>query len=143
VYADTSLDETVRETIWENLPAGIQAYGHDTGTVVDSQGFTQEVDFSHPDEEPVYVIINLTKTGTYGGDALVASNVANFIQALAVGASVYEAQLYAPVFAAGGVLDISELWISLSNPPTGPGSIALTPRQKATCLSAQVTVVST
>ena len=143
VYADHALDSLVRETIWDNLPAGIQAYGADTGTIVDSQGFTQEVDFSHPTEEPVYAIIHLSKTGTYGGDALVSSNVANFIQALAVGASVYEAQLYAPVFAAGGVLDIAELWISLSNPPTGPGSITLTPRQKATCLSSQVTVVST
>ena len=143
VYADAALNAAIREAIWANLAAGIRPYGSTHGTVTDSQGFTQEVDFSHPTEVPIYAIVNLTKTAAYGGDALVAANVANFIQALAVGGSVYDTQLYAPIFAAGGVVDVTKLWISATNPPTGAGNVALTTRQKATCLSAQVTVVST
>jgi hypothetical protein len=90
------------------------------------------------------VRVELTKSSTgYGGDALVASNIAAFINALSVGVSVIDTQLYAPVFAAGGVADVTKLWIATSNPPLGPGNLAMTSRQKATSITGNIVVVST
>jgi hypothetical protein len=58
-------DETeLRETIWAGKPAGIQPYGSDTGTITDSRGNSQEVDFSYADQELVWITYAVTKKST-------------------------------------------------------------------------------
>ena len=143
VQANTATDAQIRAVIWANLAAGIRAYGTTTGTVVDSQGFSQEVDFTHAAEVPIYVIVNLTKNADYDSDAAVKTALAAYINALILGEDVVDTQLYAPIFACGGVVDVTKLWSSATNPPTSPGNVTITSRQKATSLTANITVVAT
>ena len=142
VQANTATDAQIRAVIWANLAAGIRAYGTTTGTVVDSQGFTQEVDFTHAALVPIYAIVHLTKNADYDSDAAVKTAIAAYINALILGEDVVDTQLYAPIFGCGGVVDVTELWISATNPPTGPGNVTITSRQKATSLTANITVVA-
>lgn len=136
-------DAAIRQVIWDNLAAGIRAYGTTTGTVTDSQGISQQVDFTHADEVPIYVTIELSKNIDYGGDTLVKTLVAAHINALILGQDVADSAINVPIFAAGGVDDVTKLWIKDSSPPTGVGNVTITSRQKATCLTADISVTST
>ena len=145
VDTDAGNDAAVRACIWANISGGIRPYGSTHGTVTDSQGFPQEVDFSHPTEVPIYALIHLTETADYPGDAYVQSAIAAFINALALGNDVIQTQLYSTVFGVGGVTDVTRLWIGTSSPATAGDNLTIGSREKATCAnsSSDVTVVST
>ena len=143
VHADAGYDQSVRECIWDNLAAGIRAYGTTLGTITDSQGFTQQIDFTHAAEIPIYATVELAKDSEYPGDAFVKQAIADFINDLTIGEDVYDTQLYSPIFGVGGVVDVTKLWISKTSPPTGPGNIVIGSRERATCITANVGVTST
>lgn len=143
VDTDPENDDAVRACIWANIAGGIRPYGSTHGTVTDSQGFAHEVDFSHPTEVPIYSLIHLTKTADYPGDAFVQSADAAFINALVLGGDVIQTQLYSSVFGVGGVTDVTRLWIGTSSPATAGDNLTIGSREKATCSSSDVTVVST
>lgn len=74
-------DNEVAQTIFDNLPIGIESYGagSDSGTAVDDEGNTQTVAFSRPDEHRVYArITGTSEAALYPGDAAVQEVVADF-----------------------------------------------------------------
>ena len=61
-------DQEIWDAIGRAKPAGIQAFGDETGTYTDSQGFDNPVSFSRPDEVDIYLDLDLTVTSDYPSD---------------------------------------------------------------------------
>lgn len=54
------LDADIRAKLWETVAAGIETYGNVSGTITDSNGDTQNVYFSRPTEQYVWVEVTIT-----------------------------------------------------------------------------------
>jgi uncharacterized phage protein gp47/JayE len=52
-------DDDIRAKLWETVAAGIQTYGNESGTITDSNGDTQDVYFSRPVTEYVWIIVTV------------------------------------------------------------------------------------
>lgn len=53
-------DQQIADTIWKDKPAGIQSNGNTTIDIVDTMGYSHEINFSRPEEIPIVVVLNLT-----------------------------------------------------------------------------------
>lgn len=53
-------DDDIAETIWNSQPSGILSYGNTSVNIIDQEGYTQEIQFSRP--ENVYIWLNATYT---------------------------------------------------------------------------------
>lgn len=75
-------DDEIRAAIWEKAPAGIELFGGVDGTIVDSQGITQDVDFSRPTEIDIYLEIDVTTTIDFpvGGDVIMLAAILAYAQ---------------------------------------------------------------
>lgn len=128
---------TLRAAIWANKPAGIQAYGANSGTTPDSQGNLQTVAYSTPTEVDIYVqvniIANVSVWNTTSGPAdvlaaLLAYGNLIFTNAKDVVSSALEAQC----FAVAGILDVSCLTSTVNlGAATTRATIAIGTRQFA------------
>lgn len=78
----------VIEEIWARQPAGILAYGDQVYTVVDENGYSQEVAFSYADPVEIYMEAELTYTTEYGGDTAVEDSILAEALTLSVGDDV-------------------------------------------------------
>lgn len=54
------LDSDVAETIWLNMPSGIQTHGNTAEVVVDSSGNDQDINFSRPTNVYIWLEIDIT-----------------------------------------------------------------------------------
>lgn len=50
--------QEIVDTIWLSKAAGISTFGNQSGTTVDSQGFTQDINWSRPTEVDIYVTVD-------------------------------------------------------------------------------------
>lgn len=90
----------IGKAIWKNKPAGIETFGNTTVTIVDSQGFNQDIDFIRPVEVPVY--IDLTITALQGFDAKgpeqIKQAIIDFLDSkYGVGDNIIYSRLYTPI----------------------------------------------
>jgi len=96
-------DQEIAQKLWEIKAAGIQTYGNTTETIIDSNGFEQEIKFSRPD--PVYVWIKAEYTLL--DDVTMPDSVIDELKAailakgadFSVGDDVIYQQFYAPIYA--------------------------------------------
>jgi len=84
-----SLD-AIAASIFGSKPAGIETFGSITRTIVDSQGFAQNVSFSRPTGLLIYVEIDLSVDANYpaNGDTQVQNALVSFGNALGIGQDV-------------------------------------------------------
>ncbi len=119
-YVQGGSNADIFQSIWENKPAGIKPDGTVTGTIVDSQGLTQNIAFERPVVKNVYITIRITRsiaTFPSNGTTLVRDALAAFINALQIGADVIVyPQLIASLNAIVGVLDV-EIGIAFTAAP--------------------------
>lgn len=54
--------DEIEDKIWETKPAGIRTYGNQAGTIVDSMGFTHDINWSRPTELDIYLEVDITVT---------------------------------------------------------------------------------
>lgn len=138
------VDADIRTAIWKSVAAGIYTYGSVSGTITDAAGNSQTVRFSRPTDRTIYVRIDVTKdalTFPADGSTQIKTSVAAWAQAnLGIGDDVVQSQLYGPVFDISGVVDVTKLWISFSNPATTPNNLSITSRQIADIQTANITV---
>lgn len=75
-------DDEVANEIWRVQPSGIQSYGNTTIDVEDSQGETQTINFSRPENVYIYLKVkrSLYSEETYptNGDELIKENIVNW-----------------------------------------------------------------
>ncbi len=116
-------DQDIADLIWLVKPAGIETYGTETVSVVDSQGISHDILFSRATEIYLWVRVTLTLTSeeTYpvDGDAQVALNVLEYAQTLEIGDDVYVQRFYAPIYEVPGIAT-ALVEIATSATPGGP-----------------------
>jgi len=135
-------DQTILDTLFEVKPAGIQAYGSVTGTVVDSMGVSHDVAFSRPTAVPIYLELDVTTTSEAPGDAaqIVEEAILAYADTLGIGDDVI---VYPKLV---GVLDqfswitdvVTRIGTALS--PTLDNNITIGPAEVAEFDTTRVTV---
>ncbi len=134
-------DEDIWQAVWENVPVGIQIIGDEEGTVVDDEGFDQDVAFSRPDEVTIWVDITLEKVADdYGGDDAVKAAIIEWGDAQTMGKNAVASAISAQAFGVDGVLDVSEVLINTTDPPVASTTIQITRRQLAVYDTSRITV---
>jgi hypothetical protein len=152
-------DAAVRTAILGSKAAGTRAYGSNTGTIVDSQGNSQQIDFTRPTTLSIWIIVNGTKTAAEypsDGDAQIKQALVNYSLGLlldSAGKQIFRGYLPGDVVnawnlveavqAVSGVKTITSILIGTSNPPTLSNDIATTIRQLAALDTSRITVTLT
>lgn len=62
VIVDGGVDQEIADEMWLSIPSGIEMYGNETETVIDSQGQTQTIKFTRVEEVYIWLEIDITLT---------------------------------------------------------------------------------
>lgn len=127
-------EQEVADTIWDNKPAGILAYGSESNTVEDSMGFNHAIGWSKPTEVPIYMDLTLDTNDDYpsDGDDLVKAALVAYGNTLEIGEDVVALQFKAVPLEVAGVDDVTAFEIDIVSPPTGTTNITIDVRSLAT-----------
>lgn len=119
-YVQGGSNADIFASIWASKPAGIKPDGTVAGTIIDSQGLTQNIAFERPVVKPIYINVRITRDVALfpsNGSTLVRTALNSFINALQIGADVIVyPQLIASLNSIVGVLDI-EIGIAFTAAP--------------------------
>jgi uncharacterized phage protein gp47/JayE len=139
-------DQDIINAIFATRPGGIQPYGNTSGSATDSQGGSHSIAFSRPVSVNIWVKITLAYDRALypsDGDTQVIDKTEARQDAQRVGKNVVASNIAAGVFLdVPGILDVSEVLIGTSNPPTASATINITPRQKANFDTSRISVVA-
>jgi uncharacterized phage protein gp47/JayE len=135
-------DLEVAEKIWKVQPAGIQSYGNVSQNITDSEGTTQEIQFSRPTEVYIWVKVqrdfNTEEDYPSNGDDLIKQAIVDWsldITNIDVGVDVIRQRLTIPVYTVAGVGDIDITIDDTPNPGDTPTyaeqNITISPREIA------------
>lgn len=138
-------DQVIWDTLFANVAAGIATYGDEDGFSVDSQGVSQAMYFSRPDQIPIYVTLTLVKdplTYPADGDDQVKAAIVAYGDAQQTGKDVVASRIAAAVFQIAGVLDVSPVFIGTTPTPVTSTTIPISLRQLATFDASQISVTT-
>lgn len=120
-YVFGGSDEEIRDTIFQNKAAGIEAFGDTYVYKEDSKGKKHKIGFTRAKVTDVYVKISLKKDESYKGDDAVKRAVINYIggidkdnieyNGLKLGKNVILSKVIGSIMCMGGVADVT---VSLS-----------------------------
>ena len=136
-------DQDIIDKIWEKKPAGIETHGSESGSAVDSQGDSHTIEFSRPSAIDIWIIVDVTTDSDFpgtGADDIEAALIAFQEASLGIGDDVVQSQLYDPVFEISGVVDVTKIWISFTDPPTGPANLSIGTREISEFDTARIVV---
>lgn len=127
-------EQEVADTIWDNKPAGILAYGSESNTVTDSMSFDHVIGWSKPTEVPIYMDLTLDTNDDYpsDGDDLVKAALVAYGNTLEIGEDVVALQFKSVPLEVAGVVDVTAFEIDIVSPPTGTTNITIAVRSLAT-----------
>lgn len=108
-------DDDIAKTIYDNKPAGIEAYGEIYKWIEDKKGVKHKIGFTRAKEVKIKVDIKLKKTDDYPGDDIIKRTVLAYIGGvddanieyggLKLGEDVIYNKLIAKILCPGGVSD--------------------------------------
>ncbi len=136
-------DQDIIDKIWEKKGGGIETHGSESGTAIDSQGDSHTIEFSRPSVINIWIIVDVTTDADFPGtgEADIKAALIAFQQLfLGIDADVVQSQLYDPVFEISGVVDVTKIWISFTDPPTGPANLAIGNREVSEFDTARIVV---
>lgn len=138
-------DQTVFDTLLDNVAAGILTSGNTSGTSVDSQGTSHTMSYSRPTEVPIYIIVNVTKDpDTYpaDGDDLIKQAIVDWGDEQDCGKNAVASAITAQAFNVEGVLDVTAVKLGTAPAPTLSVTIPISLRELATYDTTRISVVS-
>lgn len=144
--------QAIAEAVYVNVAAGIESYGNQTNTVVDSKNGNQSypVKWSRPNPINVYVDVTITKiphdaddpeTYPLDGDAQIRDAILTYGASVLPGRDAVAAKLGSLCFKTPGVLDVI-VKIGLSASPTTSTTVAIALREQAIYDSSRLTLAS-
>lgn len=114
-------DDEIAQTIYDNKPAGIEAFGQIYKYIEDKKGFKHKIGFTRAKTQEVYVRLKIKKSEGYKGDEAVKRAIINYIggidsdgitySGLKLGDDVIISKVIGSVMCLGGVADVE---VSLS-----------------------------
>jgi uncharacterized phage protein gp47/JayE len=137
--------QQIAEAIWEVKPAGVEAFGNTTVTVVDSQGLPHDISFSRPETVNIYIDLVISP---FENQSIASNTPELIIDALEeyfrenyrVGDDVIYSRLYTPINSAASGYQIDSLSIGTSPNPTGMGNVTINFDQIAQLLRGNVNI---
>ena len=105
-------DQTIASVIFESNSAGCPTHGTTTEAVIDSQGYSHDVNFVKATEVPIHMTVQVTflDDETAGLIETMKANLAAEINALLSGQDVIYTRMFGPITRAGNVqIDFLEL----------------------------------
>jgi len=112
--ADADAEDEIAQTIWERMPAGIEAWGDPAGTIrtatiTDSQGYDQTLTWQYASGIDCAVKVTRTVDASLypaDGDAQIKTCVQNYFAGLRVGDDVNPGPMYGTAGDIAGVLTV-------------------------------------
>lgn len=135
-------DQEIWDALLDNVAAGIETYGTEVGTSVDSEGNEHEMSFSRPGEIPAYVELDVyfpTGETPAGAAALVKTAIVTAGNALGIGIDGKAARVIAAAMGVDSVFDVANVLVDSVDPPVAT-SFPVSTRQISTWDSANITV---
>jgi hypothetical protein len=129
----------IREAIFEEKPAGIQAYGSAYAAHTDDQGNDHQIGLTLADEQRIIVVFTATYDSDFVGGSLQDACEAYSDNFLGIGDDVYRAELIAVGMAVTGVVNITQVDLAISPAVPANVDIVITDRQIATIDNLDVT----
>jgi len=106
-------DTEIAEKIFEKQPSGIVSYGNTQVNITDSQGYTQPIKFSRPEDVYIFVQIkrdyNTEETYPDNGDDLIKQAIVDWSldpNNITIGKDVIRQRLADPIYTVPGIGDI-------------------------------------
>lgn len=136
----------IAATIHAERGVGVLSYGTTSETVTDTYGIPHVISFMRPVSVPIVVRITLRALNGYSTNigTKIKQALADSINALAIGSTVFCTRLYVPANLSGSVdsmtYDITELTISRDGALTYAQSIALAYYEVATCSTDDIVI---
>lgn len=127
---------------------GSPTAGTTTETVIDSAGITRTISFDRPTETTVVVTLTLKALAGYTNaiGASAAAQVASYIAALPIGATIYVSRLYPPAIlpaaTGGSTYNVTSIQIARSGATPVAADVALAFNEAAICTASNVTVTA-
>lgn len=135
----------IAETIFASKPAGMMTYGSVTEPVVDSQGFTHNVNFSRPTAVPLWIDVTLTidvNEFPANGAALAEQAILDYMETLGIGTDVIvNPKLIGVIDTIPGIL-LAVIKIGTAPAPALSDNITIGPDEIAQTDAAKVTVAT-
>lgn len=148
---DTGNNAIIATTIWEAKGAGTQTHGDLSVTIVDSQGFNQDIEFSRPAPIDIYIDATINTNTDVGegalypadGDSQVLDKILEYGDSLTIGKDVIRNKIEQKISEVSGVFGIT-LTLKAGSPPTvsDTANILLAFNQKASFDSLNINVTS-
>jgi uncharacterized phage protein gp47/JayE len=124
---DGGNEEEIAQTIWDNKPAGIKAYGNTSQEIADSLGQAQEISFSRAVDVPIFLSIDLETDNAFpaNGADTVLEAILDYADTMTIGQDVVVyPTLIAQLATVPGIIDIT-IRIDTSAVSTTPGAAAV------------------
>jgi len=117
-------EQAIAETIFQKGPAGIQAFGHITKDVIDSEGFHWDIGFSRPIEKYIWIRIEYSRNPEEDLPVGVVSAIQERIiewgqGALGVGVDLIFQRMFRPVYDVPGI-GFADIKIAVTTDLTPP-----------------------
>lgn len=139
-------DQDIVDALGESVAAGIATYGTDSGTWTDSDGVDHTINFSRPDEVPIYIDVFVTiDANTYptDGDQQIKDAIVAGPYVGIIGRDAVASAIKARCFTVVGVLDATQAQIDDAPAPSTETTVVITSRQLATYDTGNITVTTT
>lgn len=141
-------DDEVRAAIWSRMPPGSEAWGDETGVIVDAEGTGQDVSFDRVELVPVWIRATLTTSTSeeiypINGDTAIEDAILAYgVTGQPVGRDVIPLR-YEGVITTSGVtgIDDANVETSLDGASWSSAKLAIDIRQRAVLDSTRTTVV--
>lgn len=136
------VDAEIARSVWNNKPLGISSEGNTTVTILDSQGFPQDISFERPTPLPVYITIDITVVQEFpdDGEEQIKDALIAYINTLNIGEDVVYSRLYTPINSVRGH-QVDSLLIGTASPPNMASNI-IVPFNRITSLSRDSIVIN-
>lgn len=148
VVVEGGTDADVAAAIWSRHPAGIELFGSTTESIVDSQGFSQDIEFTRPTPVDIVVDVILAATADYPstGDDDIAQALVDYAngvlvegEGFGIGDDVRITRLYTPINSVPGHHVTA---LEIGDPTLGTVDISIDETEVARFTVGNVTVTS-
>jgi uncharacterized phage protein gp47/JayE len=130
----TLTDDEIAQLIWNTKPAGILAFGSESGTATDTNGTFHAIGFSRPEEIEIWIEIDVSiniATGYAGAAALEAALVALNMSDLFLGRDVIVNRLRQVAMSFAGIFDVTATRLGFAAAPVGLVNLSIGQREIA------------
>lgn len=150
VVVEGGLDADIASTIFLSKPVGIESFGSTTVAVIDSQGFSHDIEFSRPVTIDIFIEITVKVDPlVYGGgstpvgEALVKAEIVELGDESQIGQDVIALLIKCvPLEAVAGVLDVTAFAIGTAVFPTLEDNIVIGNRELALFDTSRIVVTT-